>query len=66
MTFATKLWAGAGVAVLVVLLLAVMPWVVFWAIGVLFDHSIPYTFKTWLAATALLLIVGGSSRGRTT
>lgn len=53
---------GSAAVVLIVALFIFGPWLLFWAIGVLFGVTIPLTFKTWLAAVVFLgLVRGGSS-----
>jgi hypothetical protein len=52
-----------AVAVLLAAVVAFAPWVLFWAIGALFDFHIAVTVKTWFAAWALMLLVGPSPSG---
>lgn len=47
---------------IVVLSIVFGPLVGIWALNTLFDLTIVYTFKTWLAMLVLAGIVGGTSK----
>ena len=49
---------------LLALVLAIAPWLLFWSVGVLTGFSIPFTFKTWLAAVVFLGLVRGGTEGK--
>lgn len=48
--------------IVVILLVAVGPLALIWALNTLFGLAIAYTFQTWLAALVLAVIVSGSSK----
>jgi len=48
-----KVGVVLGLTVLVIL----SPWGLVWSMNTLFPLTIPYTFKTWLASTVLLMWV---------
>ena len=47
-----------GIA-LMLALLAVVPWIAFWAIGTLFAHAIPLTWSTGLAFWVIIAMLKG-------
>lgn len=56
--------AIAFVIGILALFLAVAPWLLFWSVGVLTGFSIPFTFKTWLAAVVFLALVRGGTESK--
>ncbi len=54
-----------GLVVLVLILAAIFfvlgPIVVIWSLNTLFTLAIPYTFKTWLAAFILIMVLSARS-----
>lgn len=47
---------------LIVAIFVFAPYIVFWAINVLFAYAIPLTFKTWFAYWILMLFVFGAAK----
>ena len=65
-TIENSLFIGAsvGAVVLVLLLIAIIvfqPFIIIWAINVLFGVGIPYTFKTWLAMFTIIMVIRSNS-----
>lgn len=52
----SPLATGTAVIVVLVTLATVTPVLLLWALNVLFRCSIPYTFRTWVAALLLLTL----------
>lgn len=52
------LYVTLGIA-LMIALLAIIPWIGFWAIGTLFAYSIPLTWSTGLAFWVIIAMVKG-------
>lgn len=57
----TAVWAIIGLILLIVALIAVGPLLTIWSLNTLFGLSIAYTFKTWIAALVLGLLVSNST-----
>lgn len=49
------------IIILLLILIAIGPWFVIWALNTLFLLSIPFTLKTW-AATLVLTVMIASNR----
>ena len=65
-TIENSLFIGAsvGAVVFVLLLIAIIvfqPFIIIWAINVLFGVGIPYTFKTWLAMFTIIMVIRSNS-----
>jgi hypothetical protein len=54
------LYVTLGIALLIALL-AIVPWIGFWAIGTLFAYHIPLTWSTGLAFWVLIAMLKGSA-----
>ena len=52
------LYVTLGIALLIALL-AIIPWIGFWAIGTLFAYHIPLTWSTGLAFWVLIALLKG-------
>ena len=52
------LYVTLGIALLIALL-AIVPWIGFWAIGTLFAYHIPLTWSTGLAFWVLIALLKG-------
>jgi hypothetical protein len=50
-----KLSIGLGV-IIIILLAAIIPFAVIWALNVLFVLGIPYTFTTWVASFVFISV----------
>ena len=55
-----KEFVVAVAIVLVGLVVVYVPFGLIWSVNVLFSLTIPYTFKTWCAATLLSVAIGGT------
>ena len=49
---------------LIILCILLGPWLLIWSINTLFSLAIIFTFKNWLAAFVLLILIGSSSSAR--
>jgi hypothetical protein len=52
------LYVTLGIALLIALL-AIIPWIGFWAIGTLFAYHIPLTWSTGLAFWVMIVLLKG-------
>ena len=59
MSLSAKLVVLLGVLVLFLGLIFVMPIGLIWALSMLFSISIGYSFKTWVAAFLVLILLNG-------
>lgn len=59
-----RTYALIAVAIIGLAIVALLPVIVFWSIGVLFGYHIPVTFGTWIAALVMLALFGNGGRTR--
>jgi len=64
MSLSAKLVLILGVVVLFVGLIFVMPLGLIWALSTLLSISIGYSFKTWVAAFLVLILLNGGRANR--
>jgi len=56
-----KIFYVAGLILALLALLALIPWIGFWAIDTLFAYSIPLTWSTGLAFWVIIALVQGGN-----